>query len=455
MPSLLVSVGGTGQHVALAVARLMYLRALPADITCCVLDADQTSALARATRSFLDHVSHERGTKHPLGQHAQAFLVPFDAGAAAEGGGEEGTRFRSLMLGAAAGNHTDREVFDALYPAEEADQDVLKGFYAKPTLGASAFAARQDEVIEEVRALAAHADLALVCGSFIGGTGAGVIPSLVQAIGNPSSWFGAFHLNWLNPPAGGEARVTIQDMDGNMRHGLEYYYQHVRPRLKASLLMGPPPDAGPRLAAQVPTDSETPAFYHVLVARALHYFRQDAVANYSGSVVAYTHDTAHLGGLLTEAWDGGVPLQVRVWTAQRAITLLGYFDPAERPENVKGLKKSFGIFGTTAGIPKGLHKSIKTFCKLAKQDREPFIDDLLADLKHRRETLQRCVRYLGDVFGGLGVDPVAEAVESEPLDHLKRLWHSPVAPPGGADVAGHFLADRLFGRLLDDFDAAR
>jgi hypothetical protein len=465
---LLVAVGGSGQHVALTVARLLYLRALR-DVGCCVVDSDRTSPLSKALITFNDLVSPELGFHHPL-RGAENFLVPFETQNAQADRGATGLPFRALFN--LERGSTSEGVFDALFPREDAGFNVQEGFYARPILGASTFGAFgevDNGVAKTIQARANNAQQAFIAGSFIGGTGAGVIPSLVQQVthGSTTQWFGAFHLLWLQPPdVGSKGKTSRAEMDANMRHGLEYYYRAIAPKLASSVIIGPPKTPAPLAQECSPVDGEIHSIFHVVAARAMFHFSSSATIANMHAVHCYNHDDNAPKALLDAEWAGGVTLRDRLLIARRAARSLDYYLATDAQGAVSALKKAFGMFGGDAGnVPAGLKTDILAFADKAGRGRSTFgaggipefVDDLLGDLRHRQRALTECISAFEKVFGALPSDSrfdVAESGAGGPLDTLKALWRSPTPIPTLSDKTPaseyhHRLAQALESRLLD------
>jgi hypothetical protein len=465
---LLVAVGGSGQHVALTVARLLYLRALK-DVQCCVVDSDRTSPLSKALITFNDLVKPELGFHHPL-PGAENFLVPFQTQNAQADRGATGLPFRSLF--ALERGSKEEALFDALFPRDDAGFNVQEGFYARPILGASTFGGFGEldgGVAKTIQARANNAQQAFVAGSFIGGTGAGVIPSLVQQVthGSTTQWFGAFHLLWLQPPdVGSQGRTSRAEMDANMRHGLEYYYRAIAPKLASSVIIGPPKVPAPLAHECPPVDGEIHSLFHVVAARAMFHFSSSATVANQHAVHCYNHDDHSPKALLTAEWAGGVSLLDRLLIARRAADALDYYLAADAQGAVSALKKAFGMFGGDGGnVPSGLKADILAFADRAGRGRTTFgaggipefVDDLMADLAHRQRALKECVSAFEKVFGSLSGDSrfdVGDSGTKGPLDTLKRLWRNPTPVPTFSDKTPaseyhHRLAAALESSLLD------
>ena len=456
--ALLVCVGGTGQHVALAVSRLVNLGAIEDGIECCIVDADNRSKLAKRTKNAAGYVDHNFGIDHPLGDSARGFLTPFDPEAAADGGSE--LTVRDLTLGQTPKPET-ANLFDALFRPEDAEQNIHQGFYAKPKLGSTAFAAQSikgDGLVSQINAKIGNHDKVFICGSFIGGTGAGVIPSLVQKLTRNSAvkWYGMFHLRWLDPTGGGNAAITGADMDRNMRHGAEYFYQYVRENMRASVLMGPPTSGTDNLIGPVsnPANGENPSFYHVLASYALHHFRTDAVEDYDGSVGVFNHDDANRDWLLEQEWHGQKSLVDRLQTAAYAAELLEESVSDNFQEILRG---AYGAFGTKSKVPDGLRESIADYADdmgvsgwtggMKDEAGPELFQPLRANLEHRRQSLEERLDYFRDVFGNFERPTVGE-----PRTELRDKWgeeHKVALPSSeGVDRVNH-LADKLTKLLLN------
>ncbi len=451
--SLLIGVGGTGQHVALAVSRLAQIGALGDDIECRIVDADNSSELAQRTKTAAGYVNPKHGLYHPLGDQVDPFLTPFDPGASGDRGSE--VTVRDLALRNSARDET-RQVFDALFPPEQAQQGVDDGFYAQPVLGATAFAAQPDEesLIDELASQASSHNDVFICGSFIGGTGAGVIPSLVQRLASETDnqWYGMFHLKWLQPDGGGNADIGPGTMDRNMRHGSDYFYRHVRDNLRASVLLGPPPGGKDMIGPVTKlSEDENESYYHVLAAFAMNRLKYDAATNYDNDVAVLNHETEQPQWLLHKEWYDDRTLLDRLQSIAYAAELLDYY---RDPKHQQLLVDSFEAFGDKKNLPAGLYESLETFDDdmglttwSSMGDFKPkLVDPLLERFKHRREIFEERLQYFRNVFGDFQ-RPTINDEESE----LRKRWNesNQVRLPSGQNVDRvNYLADRLIEHLL-------
>ncbi len=463
MSNLLIAVGGSGEHVALAVSRLIYLGALP-PMQGLIIDADDGSDLAKKLKSFDSYENKEFRTEHPLPGCA-SLLEPFDPTFAATarqakqaqkptGGNTDqfpaaqtGVPFRALMRGDADDDSGD--VFRALFGPEEAQTDVMHGFFARPTLGASAFAAQGGKLIEEVVAKARSADMCIVTGSFIGGTGAGVLPSLVRQLsegGVTARLYGVFLMEWLRASDTGSNVVSAASMQNNAMHGVEYFFKHMKTHLTATALVGPPAGTTvPLFAATTPADNmgEAPSFFPLAAARCL-FSMPDTTSAGKGSVNAFVVDEADPLELLKKPWLDGKSLLDYIRAFQKCTALLNYYCAAENEPNRKKVVDNLtSKFGNQDLIPVSLRAGLKTYA--AKAKRAPslfggdeafaaFASDFFSALRHHQVHMEKTVSWFDSVFkaaGGLPVNDVEQLRRdgSKSLDLLKEYWGATIEVP--------------------------
>lgn len=444
MPKLLIAVGGSGQHVALAVARLMFIRALPRDISCIVIDADTSNGLATKLMNMDGYVSADKGFEHPL-RGAEGFLAPYNAASLQNTAGT--SSFRSLLLSGFS-ERIDEQLSEALFLKADADQDITHGFFARPCLGSTAFAAHSKKLLDAVDAATKVSDRVFVTGSFIGGTGAGVIPSLIQSLGNPERWFGMFLLNWLNPPRSGT--VTLDDMTSNMDHGLDFFYRRIRPKLKAATLLGPPKahDSAVTRSRDPVTDGETPAIYHVLAARAMHHMNSRAdQEKWNSTVLSFFHNTEQENAVLSEEWSEGATLKQRLNVALQAARLMRFFVTEK-----KKYQDYFGLF-TSSDVPKRLRSVpdlVKKHCQPKPEDgKDGFVELLCLEFEHRAQLLERTIKYFTDIWGEK-LSSELKQTSTDPFKHLRAIWDTDWSTPGKKTPEGvaHDFAEVLMDDLL-------
>jgi len=269
---LVISVGGGGQHIALAIARLLRIGALAEPIEAFVIDADSDSRLAQKLTSFGNTVSRE--CPHPL-DGARAVVPPFDRATMPE------TSFRRMFINEQA-SPAERELFELFYDEESggvdqgmgpsAGVDIGKGMFANPSVGSAVFASSRGGAMEPLFGAARTAARVFVVGSFLGGTGAGITHQLIklvrEAVGPAKPIYGMFLLRWFDlPPTTGQT-VDTATLLASMGHGLEYFYRYTKHLLDASMLVGVPdnPTQQIKAVAAAPENDETLSIYPLLVA---------------------------------------------------------------------------------------------------------------------------------------------------------------------------------------------
>lgn len=469
---LVIAVGGSGQHVALELSRLVYLGAMP-KMELVVVDSDTDSKLAHQLQTMEGHVDSSRGLEHPLQGGSASFRSPYNqADAKKDAKGE--LSFQHLMVRDQLDDDIG-EAFTALFSPEDAARDVQRGFYAMPVLGGTTFGAQGKDVIDKLREGASAANRAVyVVGSFVGGTGAGVIPAIVEQLASSGTWHGSFLLDWLQAAGGGSSSISQENMVTNSRHALQYFYDHLRPNLRATALVGPAMAEGGALlaaAAPDPSQGETTAIFPLLACFALvPYF--DRSKKFNSSVFVYGHEPTKARGLLEEQWrlPDRQTLQTRLWTARRAALALDYYTGTtdEAKKNRANMASAFGVMASKDQIPAGLAKWINNFCDQAglvtsrlgikTRRQEDLVRMLLVELEHRAKTLNNLVIHFDKVFapaGGIGQDVKADEVRRDPHSAIWNAWSSgEITPPNkGQGPESHvlyaqYLADELVKLVL-------
>lgn len=308
---LVIAVGGGGQHIALAIARLLRMEGLADPIEAFIIDADSDSRLAQKVRSFGNTVS--LSCPHPLGG-AQSIVAPFARDTMRE------TQFRRIFLDDRA-DPLEREVFELFYDEESggveggvgpaAGVDIGKGMFANPSVGSAVFASSKHGAMDPLFGRARTAARIFVVGSFLGGTGAGITHQLIklvrEAVGPAKPIYGSFLLRWFDlPPTTGQT-VDTATLLASMGHGLEYFYRHTKPLLDASMLVGVPDNPDPRVkaVAAAPDNDETTSLYPLLAAYGLLLLpdKTDTQARGAHRTYGITHDDNDPIWPLRRAWS--------------------------------------------------------------------------------------------------------------------------------------------------------
>ncbi len=308
---LVIAVGGGGQHIALAIARLLRLEGLSDPIEAFVIDADGDSRLAQKVRTFGNTVSPV--VPHPL-EGAQTVVPPFARDTMKE------TQFRKVFIDDRA-DPLERELFELFFDEESGGVeggtgpaggvDIGKGMFANPSVGSAVFAASKGGAMEPLFGRARTAARIFVVGSFLGGTGAGITHQLIklvrETVGPAKPIYGAFLLRWFDlPPTTGQT-VDTATLLASMGHGLEYFYRYTKPLLDASMLVGVPDNPPPQVkAAPAAADNdETVSIYPLLAAWSLVMLpdKTDTQARAAHRTYGLTHDDNDAIWPLRRAWN--------------------------------------------------------------------------------------------------------------------------------------------------------
>jgi hypothetical protein len=242
MANYFIAVGGTGQNVALAYYRLTKLAGLePANIY--VMDSDRS-------------VSSNQGEFKPIAP------IPVEP-CIREG---QKKSFRNLFN--PGGDAAIDSVLSVLFTSEQLKTPIDKGMFGKPSIGASTIMDKialieDDETPDRTRAgadplfsnlinslNATGQHRVVICGSAMGGTGAGGVPTLAQYIARNVDrsrvkiviLYFLKHFNLINPPAGveSEKRITDSQVKINAESGMCYLRGEISRGVDACVLFGLP-----------------------------------------------------------------------------------------------------------------------------------------------------------------------------------------------------------------------
>jgi hypothetical protein len=312
---LLVCVGGGGQHIALAISRMVRLGVWTNVPNVLVIDADLTCKLAQRLRTFADPreaQGTESNTAHAPHPIQRLRMEPPLATAKA------GDRFRASYLGAHAGGGDnaggliEEELFELFYNTQADGVDIQKGMAAQPSVGAAVFAELGiSHLGETLNGYFKQVDRVFVASSFIGGTGAGVTHQLVKFLhespyrGN-RELYGTFLLTWLEIADGGQGAANDLTMINSAQHGIQAYIRETAPRLTKGMLVG---------ARENPTradkdNDESVSIYPLLAAYGLTTIAADTTGAHKGrstgdNIFTLTSPGANWRWLLEQKWDTG------------------------------------------------------------------------------------------------------------------------------------------------------
>lgn len=435
MSDLLIAVGGSGQHTALAVARLARIGALSAP-RAFVIDADR-SALAASLESFGGTVS--AGAPHPFPGGATV-VPPFDI--------DRGTtQFRSLFVD--TDHPVEEELFEIFYDEEAGGSgatgrqglDVGRGMFGNPSVGSAVFASSRNKIMKPLFEVARTANRIFVVGSFLGGTGAGIIHQLVKLVHREvdakirANMFGSFLLRWFSLPPVQGLTITPETLLASEGHGLQYFFKHTKYHLAASMLVGAPDDPGPcpllALRPANPGNAETVNIFPLLAAYGLEMLPRKTDQQQGNKTYALAHDDADPQGLwiLRQEWNKPEHPPSRSATLaarwQEAILLQQlYASFLDRRSDFVGFDYP-GARGTWRGLMN--EEAKKHNVKL-----DLYAQRVLEALVHRGRQLYFCTSWLETIFGDLDLS-VAVGNSADPMtkklyaDWRHRRWNHPLA----------------------------
>lgn len=430
---LVIAVGGGGQHVALAIARLLRLEGLAEPVETFIIDADSDSRLAQKVRTFGNTVSAT--CPHPL-EGAQAIVPPFARDTMKE------TQFRKIFIDDRA-DPLEREVFELFYDEESGGVDggigpaggvdIGKGMFANPSVGSAVFASSKHGAMDPLFGRARTAARIFVVGSFLGGTGAGITHQLIklvrEAVGPAKPIYGAFLLRWFDlPPTTGQT-VDTATLLSSMGHGLEYFYRHTKPLLDASMLVGvpdnPPPQVKAAPAAQ--DNDETVSLYPLLAAYGVVLLpdKTDTQARAAHRTYGITHDDNDPVWLLRRNWN--LPRNPNSQDARLGARVVESVVLQEVYASFRAKDSDFVDFD----YPEGKRKWGKVIGDAAKRNNttsSAFARAVLAALEARSAQLRFSTWWFGHVFGEADLSQFGDArVRKLYAARRHRTWKLPDA----------------------------
>lgn len=398
MSRFLISVGGTGQHLALAATRLRHLGAL-GDCKLIAIDPDNKSPLT----ATLEKPELWRG-HHPLG--AFKVFAPLDTAK------DDQLTFERVFVD--PDHARERELFEMMFEAKMGSIPVHKGMYGTPCVGSTVFAdGVKGGALRSVLEPLSAATEVVVCGSVIGGTGAGVLDKLIQQIRvhYKKDLFGVFLLPWfeIGPSnAGTDNAITDATITRNASHGIKYFYDHTLKELTASVLLGQPGGSkelagGSRVLAPVRIKQgdmgEHPHYLHLVGVWAATKLQELHTANRGVRAYTVAHDTSGNaeGWLLDESW-AGTSLRKLVRAYQVALNMLDFILDPQNKAKLTGWYAKGAIGRTLDARPWGdLHHSI-----VANEPNDAsqaaFVAQLCEEFRAEAEKIRFCTDWVKTVY---------------------------------------------------------
>ncbi len=423
---LLVCVGGGGQHIALAVARMVRLGVWTNVPKVLVIDADLGSPLARRLKAFADpkdqkdddQKSAAPSVPHPFKD--MNMTPPLAAGAA-------GSSFRSAFLGTQGGGGDnpggpiEEELYELFYSEDADTVNIKEGMAARPAVGAAVFADLGIRHLREtLEGSFKQVQRVLVASSFIGGTGAGVTHQLVKFLHESPyrkdmRMHGAFLLQWLQLPTGGVGAANDLTMTNSADHGIQHFVRETAPRLTNAMLVGSNKLAGPTKAND--SQDETVSIFPLLAAFGLTRMLSDTAGARTGSddgdnIFTLTTQGPQWHWLLSERWNSGgtaTPSIAERWAATRVVeAVVRLFESVEGGVEFRQLAthdafRKTGIAGLLERENWGT--AIRSWAKSKGREDVGLAAEVLNQLIGRMKQMSMVTEYLHEVFG-----PAAESV---------------------------------------------
>lgn len=421
---------------------------------CLVIDADADSKMSKDLMSA--GVEGGRPQDHPLAG-AHQIHKPLSLSAAGN------TTFAQYMLEGAT-DPLQRDVFETLFSAAQGDVKIAEGMYGNPAVGATVFLGGDGQgPLGEVQRMPAGDDVVIV-GSFVGGTGSGIMHELAHAAPASCNRYGVFYLPWFRAGgSSGAGSVGADIHDRNMKHGVDHLRHETMRALQKAALIGLPDSAAGIMKKPEPKQKQThemPHLIHVAAAYAALALGKAKRVDAHPSILAFAYeDGTERRVLLDELeWEGGRPLRKHIERAKETVARLDHIvgasgqggEFAEHCE--KWAKKSF-LGGKGQDMPgafrETLEKHVSKQRELTRGDDTAITLQLVADvfarMRHLRDQLRFSLRYLEDesVCGSVATAHTATNYATAMIE-LKGRWINGLAV--GEDAAGwpsaiarHFL----------------
>lgn len=416
----LVCVGGGGQHIALAVARMVRLGVWGEAPEVLVIDADLESPLAKRLRAFADPGNGQTaeggsavGSPHPI--RSLKMQPPLATGATDK-------TFRASFLGSQAGGAgnaggpIEEELYELFYNEGADGVDIKQGMAARPSVGAAVFADRGIEHLSaDIEGGLSRATNAFVAASFIGGTGAGVTHQLVKFMDESPKrggidLFGTFLLPWIQLSSGGQGAANDVTIVNSARHGIQHFIEETAPRMRKSLLVGANGALAPAKAHD--KQDETVSVFPLMAAYGLGELARDRAGAKVGDVdnVFTLTSGSSLEWLLRARWGG--PSIADRWAAARVFesAVRIFEDPADgvsfRKLEGEAFKKT-GIAGLGERMNWGT--AVRSWADRKGVRDTDLANEVLRHLGARTRQLKMVTQYLHEVFGDIAESSLTRA----------------------------------------------
>lgn len=447
--ALLLAVGGTGQHIALAAARLVYLQALkPLDVV--VIDADRSdkNEITKALTTFAG--TSDTGSAFPF--LSLDVVPPLSKQCTAAG------HFWEIFAPKPPPQTWSEPLFEAFFDPQAAGVTIQHGMYGHPAVGATVFADASGDTLKDILSRTSAAEAVFVAGSFIGGTGAGIMHELLRELASrgcaSKTWLVAL-LQWLKPAAnsGDAVQLSETSMKTNMQFGCTFLSEASRAHVQGACLLGIPSQPEAAVAPAVVEKDKNKEYPHLLHAAACWFVHTAAAVGvttrWEHQVVTLLHDPERPAWLKQQEWAEGRTLEFRVQQADfREAVLDHLLSPEVRPKFRK-----FGWMGTSkTAYNLALWRSIDDN---QVKGPEALFDLVWREFERERDRIRFVKDWVKDVLGTTAPHARTEAFRKNAREEIRKVCETPLLPDGGRKhdhlaIAAHFLrqADEHFIRTV-------
>lgn len=448
MADLLIAIGGTGQHTALAVSRLVFLGVLP-KMSLAVIDAEDSKELSINLKTFGQTADGNYGL-HPLAKGDKIY-PPFDRGVMSD------PKFQDLFVQNAT--PLERELFELAVDPVSAALSVKEGMFGRPSVGATIFAQNRQTQLGAVFESAQDAEMIFVTGSIVGGTGAGILHQLIKALPEEKRIYAIIFLKWLSAALGG-SKQTISDgtMERNMRYGLDYFFKDTRTHLKAALLIGRPDKYPPELASIIVRSGELGEkshYFHLAAAYGILKLPKISVTEQlNGSVYAIAYESREQ--MYDEVWGNDDNAKTLSWFVNRALFVKEILDFASADNFVSQVEATLGVMKVLqkpANVGLGLHQTLMQYPGSVRKVK---LREIAQTWKVLLKQYEFSLTWLEDVLGRFPVEKYLAGYKKikddpkEKVDKIQKLWVEPI-PMGQSPLSAPDVARAFHQKLVDGF----
>lgn len=457
MANMLIAIGGTGQHTALAVSRLAFLGALPQMILA-VIDSEDSNELSSNLTTFGKTFTGDNKVhgyaEHPL-IDGDRIYPPFEKALLKD------PKFKDLFLSQNP-QPVETEIFELAFDEQSADIPVKEGMYGRPSVGSTIFAQNKSRSLEKVfeKAKSTDAEKIFVTGSMVGGTGAGIMHQLVRALPEDKRIYGLVFLRWFDTAAGG-AKQTISraTMERNMFYGLDYFFKDTRARLNAAMLLGIPEKAPADLSplnVRSGELGEKPHFLHLIAAYGILELPRKAVTEKEvkgeGSVYAAAYEKREQ--MYDEKWESEKKLD---WYVNRGLFVKEILDYVSSEHYIKQLDAMFGMVSGLLNKPKNVGTGLyETILRYKKAERKTKIQEMAQTWRALSQQYEFSIGWLDKVLGQMDekkYSPTYSSVKGnneQKADKVQKIWVDAL-PEGQANPPAPDVAREFYMKLVRSF----